>query len=151
MIFQSIPSVPMSLGNLQDEMNRLFARVWHGGISTPPFDGQEYAPHVDVYEYDDRYVLLVELPGVDAGAVEVCYLANTITVRGEKSKPADADEARRIRRERRFGRFMRTIELPGEIDPERLAAKCHAGILEITVQRTETSRAKSVKINVGDV
>ncbi|UCE58658.1 MAG: Hsp20/alpha crystallin family protein [Phycisphaerales bacterium] len=147
MPFRPLQDVPASLGGLQEEMNRLFDQVWHGGLSTRPFDGQECAPPIDLFEHDDRYLLHVEVPGVDAAAVDVSYVGSTLTIRGEKSAPGD-EQGRRIRGERRFGTFCRTVELPGDIDADRLSAKCSAGILQISIPKTESSRPKAVKIEV---
>ena len=150
MSFRPLQDVPASLGNLQEEMNRLLDRVWHGGLSTGPFDGQECAPPIDLYEYEDRYVGFLEVPGVDASTVNVSYLEHSLTISGEKSAPGDTDDARRIRRERRFGTFSRVIELPGDIDADRVSATCRAGVLEVTIPKTESSRAKSIKIDVQE-
>jgi HSP20 family protein len=150
MAFRPLQDVPVSLGNLQDEVNRLFDRVWHSGFSTGPFDGQECAPPIDLYELDDHYTLLVEIAGVDAGTVDLSYVGHTITVRGEKVRPADLADDRRVRGERRFGTFCRSINLPADIDADRLTAKCQAGVLEITIPKSESSRPKSVKIDVEE-
>ena len=87
MAFKTIQDAQISLGNLQDEMNRLIERVWHSGVSTGPFDGQQWGPVLDVYEHDDAYLLFAELPGVDGSDVEVTVLNNTLTIRGEKRRP----------------------------------------------------------------
>ena len=150
MSFRPLQDVPASLGNLQEEMNRLLDRVWHGGLSTGPFDGQEHAPPIDLYEYEDRYVVFVEVPGVDASTVNVSYVESSLTIRGDKIAPAKTEDASRVRRERHFGTFSRVIELPGEIDADGLSAACRAGVLEVTVPKTETSRTKSVKIDVQE-
>jgi HSP20 family protein len=72
-------------------------------------------------------------------------------MRGEKAKPAIlAESDRAIHRERRYGAFCRTIDLPDDINPDKLKAKCHAGVLEITIPKTEANKPKSVKIQVED-
>ncbi len=151
MAFRSLQDVQMSLGSLQDEMNRLFERVWHGGVSTGPFDGQEWAPCVDLYEQEDGYTLLVELPGVNGSDVELSYLGNTLTIRGEKTAPNElTDRDRPIRRERRFGVFCRSVELPGAVEADRLSAKCSCGVLVVTIPKPEASKPKTVKIDVEE-
>lgn len=151
MAFRPFQDTQLSLGALQDEMSRLIERVWHAGVSTGPFDGQQWAPVVDMFEYADHYTVLVEVPGVDADAVDVAFVGNALTIRGNKSKPdEDAKAARTIRAERRFGTFSRVIELPGDIEADLMSAKCHAGVLEITVPKPESAKPKSVKIKSED-
>jgi HSP20 family protein len=148
MAFRPFQETQLSLSNLQEELNRLFARVWHSGLSTGPFDGQEWAPVVDLEEYPDHYTLHVEIPGVDGNAVEVSHLDRELTIRGEKAKPAGEPD-RLLRRERRFGTFCRTVELPVGIDADRLSARCNNGVLEITIPKSEASRPKAIKINIS--
>jgi len=151
MVFRAFQDPQQIFGTLQDEMNRVFDRVWHGGITTRPFDGQPWAPAIDLYEHDDRYVLYVEVPGVDGSTVDVSCVGNTLTMRGEKSRPAGVnDETATLHRERRFGGFCRTIDLPGKINVDQVSARCHCGVLEITVPKSESSRPKSVKVSIDE-
>ena len=55
MAFRPFEDTQFSLGNLQDEMNKLFERLWHAGVAAGPFDGQKWAPFLDLHEYADRY------------------------------------------------------------------------------------------------
>ena len=148
-MFRPLQDTQISLGALQDEMNQVFDRVWHGGLSTRPFDGQKWAPAIDVYERDDLYIVQVEMSGVDAKDVEVTHVGTSLTIRGERPDPFETQEnVRRLRGERRFGGFCRTIDLPGDIDAEKLSAKCHGGLLEISIPKLASSRPKAVKIEV---
>ena len=150
-MFRPFQDPQLSLGAIQDEMNRMFERIWHGGVTTRPFDGQPWAPAIDLYEYDDRYTVYAELPGVRAESVEVSYLANSLTIRGEKARHEQIVEGTSsLRSERRFGAFCRTVELPGGIDAERASAKCHGGVLEISVPKSAASRAKTIRVEVEE-
>ena len=93
MPFRPFQETQLSLGNLQEEINRLFGRIWHAGVSTGPFDGQRWAPLIDLYEHADCYTLYAEVPGVEGEAVELSYVEHTLTIRGEKAKPAGEVDA----------------------------------------------------------
>ncbi len=150
MAFRPLQETQLSLGNLQDEVNRLFERIWHAGVSTGPFDGQQWAPVIDLDEFAEYYTLYAEVPGVDAGSVELSYVDHELTIRGEKPKPAGAEEAdRSLRCERRFGAFCRTVALPHGIDAEGLSAECRNGVLEITIPKSESSRPTAIKSDVA--
>ena len=149
MPFRPLQDRDLSLGTLQDAMNQLFDQAWHGGLSTGPFDGQKWAPQIDLYEHPEHYLLYVELPGVDASGVDVSYVGTTLTIRGEKSKPTGAGEADKlVRSERRFGTFCRTVDMPDDVDIEKLSAKCQDGVVEITIPKSDVNRPKAVKITV---
>ncbi|HUU84807.1 MAG TPA: Hsp20/alpha crystallin family protein [Phycisphaerae bacterium] len=141
----------MSLRDLQEEMNGLLARLWHTGVSTGPFDGQDWAPVMDVLEEDDRYVIRAEIPGLDAGAVELTYSGGTLVIKGHKDAEYTDDQRKSlIHHERRFGAFSRSVSLPAEADPTKVNATCHNGLLEITLLKKEASRPKTIKIQVAE-
>jgi len=76
-------------------------------------------------------------------------LGNTLTLSGERL-PADAGGNGRTwhRRERGTGRFLRTIELPVEIDSERVKAEYRNGLLCVTLPKAEAAKPKKVSIAV---
>lgn len=150
MTFRPLQDTQLSLSNLQDEMNRLFGRIWHAGVSTGPFDGQQWAPVVDLCDSEDHYTVCAELPGVQAGEVDLSCLGHTLTIRGEKAQPSETSaHGKRIHRERHFGTFCRTIDLPGDADAEEITARCRDGVLEVVIPKSEASRAKSIRIDVN--
>lgn len=147
MNFRPLQDTQQVLTNLQDEMNRVFDRVWHVGVSTPPLDGQKWAPPIDMYEFDDRYVLVAEVPGVDAADIELSQLGESLTIRGAKKRPAVASDAiNTLRTECRHGSFSRTIELPPGAAKDRTNARCAAGMLEVTVYKLETNKPRTIKV-----
>jgi len=151
MAFQTFQNIPSSLGSLQDDMNQLFARIYHGGLSTRPFDGQQWSPTVDLCEHADRFTLHVELPGVDPSETDVSCIGSRLTIRGKKTRPIDLDDDNAaVQSERRFGGFCRVIDLPGEIDADKISARSHGGVLEITIPKPESSRPRSVRVEVQD-
>lgn len=150
MMFRAMQDPQQVFGTLQDEMNRVFDRVWHGGISTPPFDGQQWAPALDVYEYPDRFVIHVEVPGVDGNSVDVTCSGNTVTLRGEKRRPVDvAAETPYLNRERRYGCFCRSVDLTGKILVDQVSARYQNGVLEVSVPKAESDRPRSVRVEVA--
>ncbi len=147
-----IPDIPVSLTDLQSEMNNVFQRLWHSGLSTKPFDGQEWAPAVDLVEEPDRFVIMAEVPGLDAGDIDLSYTGSELTIKGVK---ADADRAKEVpatavRRERRFGQFSRRINIPGAIIPDQISASCRNGVLEINLAKKEDTRSRSIKIEMTE-
>jgi HSP20 family protein len=142
---------PTSLGDVQDEVNRFVGRLWHAGISTGPFDGQDWAPVVDLYESADNYKLWVDLPGVDGKAVEVCCVGRTLTIRGERAtSETETAGFRPIRRERRFGSFCRSVDLPVDVDADKISARCAQGVLEIMLPKAESSRVRTIRVEPGE-
>lgn len=143
--------LPTSLGGLQEDVNRLMTKLWHAGLSTGPFDGQEWAPRLDLFESENAYVLLLEVPGVDANLLDLSYLDGALTVRGTKAATdTEARGLRTIRHERQFGTFCRTVNLPTDIDETRIEATCRNGVVEINIPKSESSKPKPIKVNVTE-
>lgn len=143
--------VPLSLGDLQSEVNQLFNRMWHGGLTPPPLDGNAWAPLLDLREESDRLVLLAEVPGLNADDIEVLYEENRLTLKGERPSPwPEESEGRFLHRERRFGAFCRTIPLPVEVDADGITATARAGVITVTLPKTGSARGRSIKVDVAD-
>ena len=143
--------IPLSLGDLQAEMNHMFDRVWHGGLSTRPFDGKAWAPALDVLDEDDRVVVVAEVPGLEVSDVEVSFQDGRLTLKGNRASPWTEELAGRVvRSERRYGLFSRSIDLPAEIDEDAITAAVHHGVITVTLPKVEPAQGKQIKIDVTD-
>lgn len=142
---------PFSVQDLRDEFDRLVDRVWHGGITTGPLDGQDWAPRMDVCERTDSFLIRIEVPGVSAEEIDVSILKDTLTIRGTKKAPQEVTEGtRRMRNECRYGDFSRKVELPSAVDEGSVSAVCKDGVLFVRVQKVAQSMGKSVKVTSGE-
>ena len=143
--------IPLSLGDLQSEINRMFDRLWHGGLSTRPFDGSAWAPTFDVLEEEDRVEVMAEIPGVNASEIELSFQDDRLTVKGHRESPWSEEASKRlIHRERRFGPFSRTIDMPAGIDPDKISATARSGVITVTLAKIEQARGKSIRIEAAD-
>ena len=71
-----------------------------------------WEPPVDVYESDDELVIVVALPGVRAGNVEVSAQAGTLVVRARREPEADSSRLAVRHLEIPYGYFERRVALP---------------------------------------
>ena len=69
---------------------------------------------VDVHEDKDKNIVTAtfELPGVTKENVSIDVHNNVLTVSGESKFTSDRDEHGYVVRERRFGRFSRSLPVP---------------------------------------
>ncbi len=143
--------IPLSLTEFQSEMNNLFERLWHSGVTAGPLDGQDWAPPVDVLEEETQYVIRAEVPGLEAKDIELSVTGETVTLKGHKGdERREGDERSCLRLERRFGSFSRTIQLPVAVDPSSVTAACKRGVLEVVLAKKEEHRPKSIRVDVSD-
>lgn len=102
---------------------------------------------VDVAELDDAYVLYVVLPGVDPDAVDLHVEDERVVLKGDIREPEI--DGQWVSRERRFGRFQRTIVLPGPIDPDGAEARYERGILVVRLPKSSRTRARRIPVRGG--
>ena len=127
---------------LQEEMNRLFlASV--AGRRRPPAG----FPAINAYANEDGVALTAELPGVRAEDLDISVFRDTVTLRGNRQAPEEAKAHHR--RERLHGEFVRTINLPFQVDPERVEADLQDGLLRLSLHRPEQDKPKRIKIKAG--
>lgn len=111
--------------------------------------GSHWVPGVDVVESEDQVQVLVDLPGVDSQKVEILLTGNMLTIKGERPPVAPA-EATVHRRERAGGAFCRSVPLPVAVDPERVAAASHHGVLTVTLAKEEKVRPRHIPVQTTD-
>jgi HSP20 family protein len=132
------------LMTIQNELNRLFGRTF-GGEGTAAA-GAAWVPALDIFETQDRFVVTVELPGVEPDSVDLSVEDSTLTIRGERGFYRDVPEDAFHRVERRFGPFARTLTLPQTADAERIEASFDKGVLTIEVPKVEQAKPKKIAI-----
>jgi HSP20 family protein len=98
----------------------------------------------------DKFVVRVDLPGVDSKNIDVQVANGTLTVKGTREEKHESDKASVYRREIRYGAFERSISLPEGIKAENLTAVHHDGVLELSAPMPKGSTAKAVKIQVEE-
>ena len=136
------------VSQLQNEINRVF-----GNLNDPESSSAtaEWTPAVDVVEYQNRFELLVDLPGVDSRSVEITLDNGVLTLSGERREEnpvTSSSEAtpQRQRRERRLGRFHRRFILPDTADTESVNAKGSNGVLAISIAKHAKAQPRRIEI-----
>ncbi len=123
--------------------NRPFGPTFLSPVTTRRF------PLVNFSE-DEGYIYVEALvPGVDPKDVDLSVLRNTVTISGER-KPFVEKEGQIVHRsELGSGRFSRTLELPVDIDSEKVSAQCKDGIMQITLAKAEHAKPKKIEIKLS--
>ena len=136
------------LMSIQNELNQLFGRTYGGaeaGQSQTSAGGQ-WVPPLDVYETKDKFVVALELPGIEPETVEVTVEDSTLTVSGTREFYQGIGEEAFHRVERRYGQFQRALTLPPSADVQRIDAHFDKGVLAIEVPKAEEAKPKKITI-----
>jgi HSP20 family protein len=132
------------LMSIQNEMNRLFGRTYGGDLGESTRGA--WTPSLDVYETQEKFVIIMELPGVSPDNVDISVEDSTLMVRGERKFYSEQNEESFHRIERRFGEFNRSLTLPSTADAENIRASFDAGVLTIEVPKREEAKPKKITI-----
>ena len=102
----------------------------------------------DVIENKTSYLLKFDIPGLNKEQIKVDLHDGVLTVSGERReerKEEDKDHRRHVT-EVSYGSFLRTITVPQAVESERVEARYENGVLNVTVPKSDVSRARQISI-----
>lgn len=140
------------MSEMQRDMEQVLRGFGVGRLFGPAFEpalGLRSWPRINLREDGEHLYVEALLPGVAPDRIDMNVLGNTLTLAGERLS-ADTGENGRTwhRRERGAGKFLRTIELPVEIAPDRVKAEYKNGLLCVTLPKAEAAKPKKISIAV---
>jgi HSP20 family protein len=131
--------------SLRDAMNTLLQESFIRPTGLLAGDGLAALP-LDVSETEDEFVVKASLPGIRPEDVQITVQGDTLTIRGESK----ADEERKGEhwhvRERRSGRFQRSVSLAAPVSADRAQAHYEHGVLTLTLPKAEEAKPRQIKI-----
>lgn len=131
------------LHRMQEEMNSLFEN-WEGSNSlrglAPTY------PALNLWEEKDHLWVEAELPGMTPGDLEIQITnGDQLSLKGER-KPQAVDNAKVHRQERGFGKFVRVVQLPYPVDPDKVEARFENGVLRIGLAKHEAAKPRKITV-----
>lgn len=111
--------------------------------------GQVSAFRTDIKDTGDAFVIEAELPGFTKEDVEVTVDDRTLTVSAthKENKEQKSDTNGYIRRERRYGTYVRSFDLEG-VDAEKISGKLENGILTLDLPKIKNEEVRKRKIDL---
>lgn len=135
------PSIWREMDRLQRDMNHLFTQYSPARLRTAP----SY-PAINIWAKDDGLFVSAEMPGVQVEDIDINVVGDSLTISGERGSDEIPENALFHRKERGFGEFSRTIQLPFAIDTGKVEASFKNGVLNITLPRVEAEKPKKISI-----
>ena len=129
-------------------MDRLLDRF---GLDLPrPLALAPSFPLVNVWEDADAFHVEAELPGLKQEDLQVTVTQRSqVTIQGERKAEHEETEDGRFYRELQYGRFERTVRLPGTIDPDTVSATYRNGVLEISTKAPAGTQPTRVPVTTA--
>jgi HSP20 family molecular chaperone IbpA len=104
-----------------------------------------YVPHTDIYETEDALMVVMEVPGVDRGNVDVKVENDELRVeaRIDFSKYEGMEP---LYTEYNVGHFARTFSLSHLIDQQAIGATLSDGVLTLTLKKVQEAQPRRIEI-----
>jgi HSP20 family protein len=128
------------MDRMQREMNRLMGQ---SRLVAPGF------PATNLWSGAESVVVTAEIPGVDPEQLEISVVNETLTLSGERNLAELAEGEKYHRRERGYGRFSRTVQLPFRVAADKVEASFTNGILQISLPRAEEDKPRKIAVKAG--
>jgi HSP20 family protein len=121
------------------EMNRLVNKLMgnfpsNGGTELATVD---WTPSVDVLETPEGYTIKADLPQVKREDVKINVQNGVLTLTGERRLEKEEKGQKFHRIERSYGSFLRSFQLPDNIDESKITATFGEGVLQVMLPKTE--------------
>lgn len=128
---------------LQNDINRVF-RAWNDTESNGAT--ATWVPNADVLEFDNRFEIYVDLPGVAAADVDVTLENGVLSITGERRSEKESKDVMNYRKERGHGRFHRRFVLPDRVDSDGVKATDRNGVLEISIPKHAQALPRRIQV-----
>jgi len=131
--------------SLRDAMDRLF----EDSFISPRLFGNAGGRGVtaNLFETAEGFILQIPVPGVKAEDVEITVQQNTLSLKWD-SKVQIPENATTHWLGFQSGQYQQAFTLPAPINPERVEASVHDGVLNLSLPKTEHAKARTIKVNV---
>jgi len=141
---------PWSFVNrLHRELNQAFNKTSNTAevVQTPSV---AWIPRVDIYEEAERFVVLADIPGVEAKDIDITAEHGVLTIKGERrAERKDTDKAGYERIERTSGSFVRRFTLPESANTESIKAKQTNGVLEVSIPKQPQVQPRRISVEAA--
>ena len=133
------------LNQLHGQINRLFDGELERDAATSAATA-DWTPRADIEEFADRFVLKLDVPGVDLAAIEITLDKGVLSLSGERVKDVTGKDVQRSRVERPHGRFNRRFTLPDTVDAAGVHATGRNGIVEVTIPKQPKAQPRRIQV-----
>ncbi len=129
------------------DIDRFFNDQWPR-VADPEL-GDFFAPRVDIKDAEDHYEITAELPGVKKEDIHIHVKDGVLTLEAETTQEdKEEKEGKIIRQERRYGKFMRSFNLGGDVQEEDIKASFRDGILTLEAPKVVEKPAERRRIEI---
>lgn len=129
---------------LQEELDRFFGK--------PPNDlgltGPNVFPPINIFNDSNGVVVRAEVSGIKPDQFQLQVEPGRLTLSGERT-PWEERDVSYHRRERGYGVFSRTIQLPNDLDPQEAVAEVRNGLLTVRIPKHAAAKPRQIAVHAA--
>lgn len=138
------------LKKFRSELEGVFQRFFDEPLfSKTMWDTENsFVPACNIKEKKDRYIMEVEIPGVEADDIEIDVSGNVMTIQGERKLETIAEEHDKQFHmiEHSYSSYYRSFTLPENSDVDKISADYKNGILIVDIPKRKDKKSRRIKI-----
>jgi HSP20 family protein len=151
--------------NLFDEMERIYDEIARrafeifedeGGVFGRDLDhwlrAESELLHpvpIEVTETDDGFIIHAEVPGFSPKELDVSIEPRRITLTGKRESKEDKKKGKTIYRQQYADQLFRVVDLPAEINTEKVKATLENGVLALEMPKATPAKKIAVEAKVA--
>ncbi|MFH0976173.1 MAG: Hsp20/alpha crystallin family protein [Spirochaetota bacterium] len=101
------------------------------------------SPFVNIYEKNGKIDVEVQAPGEKVEDINLQLKDNSLLIEYDKKS---VDTGSCLMRERDYGKFSRSVNIPYKVDPDKISASMKDGILTVKLEMAEEAMPKKIQI-----
>jgi HSP20 family molecular chaperone IbpA len=104
-----------------------------------------FVPSADIYETQDALTVILEMPGVEKGNVDVRVENGVLSVLG-KLDLSKYQGLQPLYIEYNVGHYSRSFQLSSKVDQSKIAAELKDGVLSLTLPKVEQAKPRTIQV-----
>lgn len=109
-------------------------------------DDKEGQLMLDVYDGGGHLNVYATVAGVRPEDIDISVVDGLLTIRGFRRSAHEESDDRYYAKELYWGRFSRTVNLPDEVDGEKIEALLKNGLLTLKIHKKNPQSVKKIKV-----
>jgi HSP20 family protein len=99
---------------------------------------------LNITETDEAFAVKAEVPGFTEKDIEVAVEAGRVTITGQRESSKEEKKGKTVCSESRSDQVLRIVNLPAEVEADKVTATLKNGVLELTLPKV--AKAQPVRI-----
>ena len=141
---------PLGTSILGDDLDNMFQGFFRPVNSLRSLDSGDLIPPLDISENETSYTIRADIPGVKKEDIEVTLHDGLLSITASTEEKSEKKEGERvIRRERKIGRYARSLRIGDMADEADVSAGYKDGVLTVTVPKAKEVKPKKISVDVS--